>query len=111
MFFILSVRLILNIMTSTFSIVQILSWFTLSFMFFAIGYLHSQVHRTDERMQHIKKITMHYSLMIIISFIFVLTIILQANVLTLKSIEVLGILTGFSTITIFTIWMIVSKRN
>lgn len=111
MFFILSVRLILSIMTGTFSIVEIASWSALTFMSFAIGYLQPQVHRKDERMQYIKKTTMHYSLRVIVSFIFVLTITLQTNLLTLKSIEVLAILTGFSTITIFTIWIIISKRN
>ncbi|WP_186579459.1 hypothetical protein [Aquibacillus kalidii] len=110
LFFIFVVRLILFVMTDTFSISEILSWGGLAFMSFAIGYLQPQLVQKDERMQYIKQKTMNFSLFAIIGYILLLMIGLQTNLFIVTAEEVLGILIGLTAITIWMIWIIVAKR-
>ncbi|MBP1968344.1 Ca2+/Na+ antiporter [Virgibacillus natechei] len=111
LFLIFSVMLVISLMTSTLSLVETLPWGGMTYMCFAIGYLQPQVSQKDERTKYIKQKAMQYSLTAIIGFTLVLTIVLQTNLFTLTSTEVLSLLTGFSMITIFSIFIIVAKRN
>ncbi|NPC92283.1 hypothetical protein HOO54_08620 [Bacillus sp. WMMC1349] len=111
LFFNVTVRVMITIITDTFSIVEVLPWGAMTFMSFAMGYLQPQLLHKDERMEHIKQKTMQYSLVTTMVYIFFMMIGTQSNLLMLTAEEVLSILMALIVIAVWFIWIVVAKQN
>ncbi|MDQ0226518.1 hypothetical protein [Metabacillus niabensis] len=108
--FIFAVRVFMGLSTNSLSIVELLSWGTLSYLSFAAGYLYPQFKEKDERSELIKQKGMHYSMFFVLVFFIATLLGNQFNIFGLELIEMIQIVIALTIITIFTSWIIMAKK-
>ncbi|MGG3754291.1 hypothetical protein ABEW49_18970 [Bacillus anthracis] len=108
--FIFCVRLVLGIMTNSVSPIELLMWGALAFLGFAGGYLYPQFKNEDERVKLIKQKGMYISGILLLIYFVISILLIQYNVISLTTIEMLRILMPLTIITIFSSWIVLSKK-
>lgn len=108
--FIVSVRIILGIITDSLSLIEILMWGSLAYLSFAAGYLYPQFKNKDERTQLIRQKGMYYSLFAVLIYFIAIMLGNRFEIFDLEQIEIIQILIPLTIITIFSSWIILSKR-
>ncbi|WP_079710410.1 hypothetical protein [Paraliobacillus ryukyuensis] len=103
-------RTFIGIYTDSLSIIEIFMWGTLSYLCFTGGYLFPQFKHKDERTQLIKQKGMYYSLLAVLFYFIILLLLNNFNILNLRIIEAVQIILGLTIITIFSSWVILSKK-
>ncbi len=107
---IFAVRVFMGLSTNSLSIVELLTWVTLSYLCFAAGYLYPQFKEKDERTELIKQKGMRYSMIFVLVFFIVALLGNQFNIFNLEIIEMIQIIIALTIITIFTSWIIMAKK-
>lgn len=108
--FIFGVRLVLGAMTNSVSLIELLMWGALAFLGFAGGYLYPQFKNEDERVKLIKQKGMYFSGIALLTYFVILIVLTQYNIISLTTIEILRILMPLAIITIFSSWIVLSKK-
>ncbi len=108
--FIFAVRLVLSLMTDTVSVVELLNWGSLAYMTFAIGHLYPQFKQKDERVDAIRQKGMYQSIFLVLVVLIALMVLVQFNILVITTLEVIRVMISVIIITIWTNWIILSKK-
>jgi hypothetical protein len=111
--FIFVVRLVLSLMTNTVSsvlVVELLNWGTIAYMAFAIYYLYPQFKHKDERVNAIRQKGTYQSIFIVLVILMILMLLVRFNMLALTTIEILRVMISVIIITIWSSWIILSKK-
>lgn len=108
--FIFGVRLVLSTMTNSVSLIELLMWGALAFLGFAGGYLYPQFKNEDERVKLIKQKGMYFSGIALLIYFVISIVLIQYNIISLTTIEILRILMPLAIITIFGSWIVLSKK-
>ncbi|WP_456276306.1 hypothetical protein [Bacillus sp. AK128] len=108
--FIFIVRFVLFFMTTSVSIIELINWGSLAYMTFAISHLYPQFKHKDERIDAIRQKGMYYSIFIVLVMLIVLMLMIQLNLLALSSLEIVRVLISVIIVSIWTNWIILSKR-
>lgn len=85
-------------------------WGALAFLSFAQGYLYPQFKQKDERAQLIRQKGMQYSMIALSVYFLVLIFGIELGFFTLAAFDILCILVSLQIITLFSLWMILSKK-
>lgn len=85
-------------------------WGALAFLSFAQGYLYPQFEQKDERAQLIRQKGMQYSMIALSVYFLVLIFGMQLGFFMLAAFDILCILVSLQIITLFSSWMILSKK-
>ncbi|WP_242221332.1 hypothetical protein [Bacillus cereus group sp. BfR-BA-01380] len=108
--FILSVRLVLSIMTDSVSFIELLMWGALAFLGFTGGYLYPQFKNEDERVKLIKQKGMYFSGVAVLSYFMISLVLIQYNIVSLTTVEIIRLLMSLTIITIFSSWIVLSHK-
>jgi len=108
--FIFVVRLVLSIMTNSVSIVELLNWGSIAYMVFAISYLYPQFKHKDERIEAIRQKGTYQSIFIVLVVLIALMLLVQFNMLTLTTLEIVRVMISVIILSIWTSWVILSKK-
>jgi len=107
---IFAVILFLRITTNFLSLIELLSWGTLTYMCFAGGYLYPHFRQKDERARFIREKGLKISMIFVLGFFVIATLINQFNLADLKMEELFQLVVSMTMITIFTSWIVLSKK-
>ncbi|MFC1283995.1 hypothetical protein [Bacillus paralicheniformis] len=108
--FIFLAKMIFGLAAGSISLMELLMFGTLAFLSFAGGYLYPQFKQKDERSQHIRQKGMQYSMIALSVYLLVLIIGMQMGFITLTGIDVIRILVSLQIITVFSSWIILSRK-
>jgi hypothetical protein len=108
--FIFLVKMIFGIAAGSLSLIELLMLGALAFLSFAAGYLYPQFKQKDERSQHIRQKGMQYSMIALSVYFLVLILGMQLGFITLAAVDVVRILVSLQIITLFSSWIILSKK-
>lgn len=109
-FFIFSIRTFLGITTDSLSLIELLMWGSLTYICFAAGYLYPQFKKKDERTQFIRQKGMYYSLFAVLIYFIALMLGSRFDILNTGITEIIQLLISLTIITIFSSWIILSKK-
>ncbi|MGC8262211.1 hypothetical protein ACP2W8_22090 [Bacillus subtilis] len=109
-FMIFAVRTFIGITTNSLSFIELLMWGALTYLCFAASYIYPQFKAKDERSRLIKQKGMQYSLFAVLIFLILIIFGVQFNIIALTTIEIARILVSLTIITIFSSWIILSKK-
>lgn len=107
---IFAVRTVMGISTNSLSLVELFIWGSLTYLCFAAGYLYPQFKEKDERTQLIKQKGMQYSMSLVLVFFIAGLLGNQFDIFNFHLIELLQIIVALTIITIFSSWIILSKK-
>ncbi|MFO6496724.1 hypothetical protein ACINLD_10890 [Bacillus sp. z60-11] len=108
--FIFLVKMIFGIAGDSLSLIELFMWGGLAFLSFAAGYLYPQFKQKDERSQHIRQKGMQYSMIALSVYLLVLIFGMQLSYITLAGVDVVRILVSLQVITVFSSWIVLSKK-
>ncbi|QHZ45054.1 MULTISPECIES: hypothetical protein [Bacillus] len=108
--FIFLVKMIFGIAGDSLSLIELFMWGGLAFLSFAAGYLYPQFKQKDERSQHIRQKGMQYSMIALSVYLLVLIFGMQLGYITLAGVDVVRILVSLQVITVFSSWIVLSKK-
>ncbi|MFN2744845.1 hypothetical protein ACINLE_04475 [Bacillus sp. z60-18] len=108
--FIFLVKMIFGIASDSLSLIELFMWGGLAFLSFAAGYLYPQFKQKDERSQHIRQKGMQYSMIALSVYLLVLIFGMQLGYITLAGVDVVRILVSLQVITVFSSWIVLSKK-
>ncbi|MGX1724877.1 hypothetical protein, partial [Bacillus haynesii] len=108
--FVFLAKMIFGLAAGSISVIELLMFGTLAFLSFAGGYLYPQFKQKDERSQHIRQKGMQYSMIALSVYLLVLIIGMQMGFITLAGIDVIRILVSLQIITVFSSWIILSRK-
>ncbi|MED1738000.1 hypothetical protein P4U97_00405 [Bacillus swezeyi] len=108
--FIFVVQMVVGITTASLSLIELLMLGAMAFLSFAAGYLYPQFKQKDERSQLIRQKGMEYSMIALSVYFLVLILGMQLGFITLAAVDVVRVLVSLQIITIFSSWIILSKK-
>lgn len=88
------------------SLITIIS---LTILFFSLSYLQPQIKQKDERIKLIRQKSFVFSTFLLMIYLVISLVLLNLNVITLNSTELIQILSGLIIITISLMMVILSK--
>ncbi|MCY7769204.1 permease [Bacillus haynesii] len=83
--------------------------FSLFIMFFALGYLHPQFKKKDERFKLIQQKSMFFTYFILMGYFFIFTMLLGYNIINLSALGAIKILGALTIATLNLLLIIFSK--
>ncbi|KAA6447316.1 hypothetical protein VSK91_09245 [Bacillus swezeyi] len=108
--FIFVVQMVVGIAAGSLSLIELLMLGALAFLSFAAGYLYPQFKQKDERSQLIRQKGMEYSMIALSVYFLVLILGMQLGFITLAAVDVVRVLVSLQIMTIFSSWIILSKK-
>ncbi|MEC1259021.1 hypothetical protein P9D34_00925 [Bacillus swezeyi] len=108
--FIFVVQMVVGITTASLSLIELLMLGAMAFLSFAAGYLYPQFKQKDERSQLIRQKGMEFSMIALSVYFLVLILGMQLGFITLAAVDVVRVLVSLQIITIFSSWIILSKK-
>ncbi|MGN9867146.1 hypothetical protein [Bacillus swezeyi] len=108
--FIFVVQMVVGIAAGSLSLIELLMLGALAFLSFAAGYLYPEFKQKDERSQLIRQKGMEYSMIALSVYFLVLILGMQLGFITLAAVDVVRILVSLQIMTIFSSWIILSKK-
>ncbi|WP_338150457.1 hypothetical protein, partial [Bacillus licheniformis] len=107
---IFGVRTFIGIATNSLSLIELLAYGTAAFICFAGGYIFPQFKAKDERANFIKQKGMKYSFIALLIYLILILYGTYFNIVTLSMFETLSIVISLTIITLYTSWIILSKK-
>lgn len=104
------VRLAQYLQSETASVVELINLGSLAFMAYAIGHLYPQFKQRDERVDAIKQKGMYLTVFIVLVGLIALMGLIQFNIIKLTALEMIRVIISLVIITIWSCWLIFSKR-
>ncbi|RCW63046.1 hypothetical protein [Saliterribacillus persicus] len=108
--FIFIARLFVGVLNDSLSVIEVISWGTLAYLSFASGYLYPQFKIKDERAQLIRQKGMFYSGFFIIIYLILIMLGNRYEYVSLNTVDALQLLISLTIITIFSSWIVFSRK-
>lgn len=107
--FIFAFKLV-SAITNSSSYIEALIWGAFTYMCFALSYLFPQFQKKDERMNLIRQKGLYYSFFALMIYFIIIIVLIQVGIIALTSLEIASVLISLMVITMWTSWIILSRR-
>lgn len=109
-FMILCVRFYMALTTDSVSYTELLLWVSIVYLCFVAAYLHPFFTDEDERIKFIKEKGLKITLFVVLTAFALISLINVSNVIQINFEDIFKILLALSIISIYTSWLILSKK-
>ncbi|MCM2978642.1 hypothetical protein M3592_24620 [Priestia aryabhattai] len=101
---------LVSAITNSASYIEALIWGAFTYMCFALSYLFPHFQKKDERMNLIRQKGLYYSFFALMIYLFIAIALIKIGIIALTSLEIASVLISLMVITMWTSWIILSKR-